>query len=322
MRCLFLFSLAALSSFAQTGSVRFPALGFAPDPRSSQIRPIHGIPGAALLGDPLDTASTFTTSAISPKQDLALAVSAADSHLYLVPLLSGEPARAIANALSSPSQIVFSPAGRAAIIRGDRIQILNELAGSPRVTEVALDPFDTPPALAVSDDGQAMLASSGREENPVWLAGPGGSLTQLPLPGSVRAIAFRRDSRDAVAVTRSGDVYLIRNAGAEADIRQVYIGDEQTSDPVAVQVSPDGSSAFTANSHGLVAAINLQSGSAASVSCQCAPVTLEPMNAPALYRLTEISDLPVMLFDASTLTPRIWFVPAGASSTSLQRSAQ
>jgi hypothetical protein len=320
MRCLFLFSLAALSTFAQTGSVGFPALGFAPDPRSSQIRPIRGIPGAALLGDPLDT-STFTNSAISPKQDLALAVSAADGQLYLVPL-SGEPARAVANAMSGPSQIVFSPTGRAAIIRGGRLQILNELAGAPRVTEVALDPFDTPPALAVSDDGQAMLASSGRDENPVWLAGPGGSLTQLPLPGSVRAIAFRRDSRDAVAVTRSGDVYLVRNAGPDAEIRQVYIGDEQTSDPVAVQISPDGSRAFTANSHGLVAAIHLQSGSVASASCQCAPVSLEPMNAPALYRLTEISDLPVMLFDASTLTPRIWFVPAGASASSLQRSAQ
>lgn len=321
MRGLLLFSLAAVCSFAQTGSVRFPALGFAPDARSNQIRPIRGIPGAALLGDPLGTASTFTTSAISPKQDLALAVSAADGQLYLVPT-SGEPSRAIADAISGASQIVFSPAGRAAIIRGDRVQILNELTGAPRVTEVMLDPFDTPPALAVSDDGQALLAASGREESPVWLAGPGGSLAQLPLPGSVRAIAFRRDSHDAVAVTRSGDVYLVRNAGPDAEIRQVYLGDEQTSNPVAVQVSPDGSRAFTANSHGRVAAIHLSSGSAASVSCQCAPVALAPMNAPGLYRLTEISDLPVMLFDASTPTPRIWFVPAGDSSASLQGSAQ
>ena len=321
MRCLLVFSLASICSLAQTGTVRFPALGFAPDSQSGQIRPIHGIPGAALLGDPLDTASAFHSITISPRQDLALAVSSVDGQLFLLPL-SGEPARAIPNAISGPSQIVFSPSGRSAVIGGDRIQILSSLAASPRVTNVSLEPFSKPTAIALSDDTQTMLASTGRDDSPVWLRSADGSIVQFPLPGSVTAFAFRRNSRDAVAATRSGDIYLIRNAGPDMEIRQVYVGDEQTADPVAVQVSPDGNSAFTANSRGMVATIDLQTGSIVTVSCQCSPVGLEPLNAPSLYRLTEISDLPVMLFDAFTPAPRIWFIPANASPASQQRSAQ
>jgi hypothetical protein len=173
--------------------------------------------------------------------------------------------------------------------------------------------------MALSDDGQVLLASSAREGEPVWSASPGG-MTQVPLPGSIAALAFRRDSHDAVALTRSGDVYFVRNAGPAAEIRQVYVGDAQTADPVAVQVSSEGTHAFTVNARGTVVTIDLGSGSSAAVSCQCSPSGLEPLNAHLLYRLTDISDRPVMLFDASTPTPRIWFVPADASGVQQGRA--
>ena len=321
MRCLLVLFLTSMGSFAQNGALRFPALGFAPDSRSTRIRPIRGIPGAALLGDPLDAASAVTSAAISPQQDLALAVSAADGQVYLVPL-SGEPSRAIPDAMATPSHIVFSPSGRAAVIWGDRIQLLTGLAGTPRVSDVPLASFASPATLALSDDAQALLAFSAKDDAPVWLAGPDGNATQLPMPGSVMAAAFRRDSHDAVAVTRSGDIYLIRNAGPNAEILQVYVGDGKTSDPVAIRMSLDGARAFTANTRGTVAVIDLVTGSAEGVSCQCSPIGLEPLNAPSLFRLTEISDRPVMLFDASTPTPRIWFIPADAPPAGQQRSAQ
>lgn len=329
MQSIFLLIGAAagmVSATAQTGGLRFPALGFAPDSRSGQIRSIRGISGAALLGDPIATASAFSAAAISPQQDLVLAVSSGDSLVYLIPLTGGAP-RAVPDAMPAPSHLVFSPSGRAALIWGSmiwgtRIQILTELAGIPRVTEIAAGPFAAPAAIALSDDGQAVLASSAQDDTPVWLAGPGGDPAQLAVPGSVVTVAFRRDSHDLVAVTRSGDLYLIRNAGPDAEIHQVYLGNEQTSDPVAVQVSPDGTRAFTANARGTVAVIDLSTGSAAAVSCQCSPTGLEPLNATSLFRLTEISDRPVMLFDASTSTPRTWFVPADAPPANLQRSAQ
>jgi hypothetical protein len=320
MRYSLVFILASTCSFAQTGALRLPALGFAPDSRSNQIRPIRGIPGAALLGDPIGAASAFTTAVISPQQDLALAVSAGDAQLYLVPL-SGEAMRAIPDAMPAPSHMVFSPSGRSAVIWKDRIQVLTDLAGAARVADVTIPSFAAAATVALSDDTQALLAFAGKEDTPVWLAAPDGNSTQLPLPGSIMAAAFRRDTHDAVAVTRSGDMYLIRNAGPNAEILQVYLGDEQTSDPVAIQISTDGTRAFTANVRGMIAVIDLRNGTATAVSCQCSPTGLEPLSAASIFRLTEISDRPVMLFDASTLTPRIWFVPAD-SPASLQGGAQ
>jgi hypothetical protein len=321
MRYFLLLSISSVCSFAQTASLGFPALGFAPDPQSNQIRSIRGIPGAAVLGEPAGAAPSFSATAISPKQDLALAVSTGDNMVYLLSL-SGQAARPISDAMPAPSHMIFSPSGRAAVIWANRIQVLTDLTVNPRIIDVALDLLAAPTVIALSDDARALLASSARDDSPVWLADPRGTATQLSLPGSVAAMAFRRDSHDAVAVTRSGDVYLVRNAGPDAEIRQVYVGDSQTSDPVAVQLSPDGTRAFMANSRGTVVSINLQTGSAGAVSCQCSPTGLEPLSAPALYRLTDVSSLPVMLFDASTPTPQVWFVPVDASPANQEGSAQ
>jgi hypothetical protein len=313
---------SALSVAAQTGALGFPALGFVYDSRSNRIRPIRGIPGAAVLGEAVDTGSAFASAVISPQQNQALAVSPEDDRLNLVALADGS-VRAIPGAMPAPAHIVFSPSGLAAVIWRSRIQILTGLAQSPHATDLDAGLMGAPKVIAISDDARQLLASSSQEEaDPVWSLNPDGSATQLPLPGSTAVIAFRRNSHDAVVVTRPGDVYLVRNAGPAAEIRQVYAGDEQTSDPVAVQVSLDGAHAYAVNRRGTVAVINLESGSAAAISCGCSPAGLEPLNSTALFRLTGISDGPVMLFDASTSTPQIWFVPGDSSTANVTRSAQ
>ena len=55
--------------------------------------------------------------------------------------------------------------------------------------------------------------------------------------------------------------------------------------------------------------VDLLTGSVVTATCQCLPTGLFPMRSDALFRITEISDRPVMLFDASAPRPRVWFVP-------------
>jgi hypothetical protein len=38
------------------------------------------------------------------------------------------------------------------------------------------------------------------------------------------------------------------------------------------------------------------------------PIGIQPLR-PGIFRLTDISNRPVMVLDASTATPRIWFIP-------------
>jgi hypothetical protein len=315
-------ALAGPVAAADSSGLRTPALGFAYDARANRIRPINGLPGAAMLGDPIGQDSVFTAAVISPRQDLALAISAADNGLLLVSLPGGET-KALPEAMTAPAHITFSPSGSAAAVWGSRIQILTGLPDSPQIAELANPLTAVPAAIAVSDDGQEVILVSGDQDaGTVWQLGAGGSFLQLPLSAPA-VVAYRAKAHVAVAVTRSGDLYTVQSAADGGAVRQFYAGDDQTSDPVAAQFSTDGARAYTANARGTVAAIDLQSGSMAAVSCQCTPSALEALSTASLFRLTEISGRPVMLFDASSSTPRIWFVPADAGvSSDSQRSAQ
>ena len=61
---------------AQSG-LATPALGYAYDPGVRAIRSILGIPGAAVLGAPLRLGFLPRAAAVAPRQNYALAVSAA-----------------------------------------------------------------------------------------------------------------------------------------------------------------------------------------------------------------------------------------------------
>ena len=217
----FVFPLFSLACFplviaqAQSAAIGVPVLGFAHDPISNRIRPIHGVPGAAILGDAATTSSGFSYAAISPRHDLALAVSADDRQLYLV-RLPGDGAFPISGATPAPSRIVFSPTGRAAVVVGEHVQVLTGLPSSPTLVDLAIPPsvIDVG-AIAISEDAQQILiASKAGQSDVAWLLGPGIAPFPLPLSGSVAAAAFGPDGHNAVAATLSGDIYLIRNPGA------------------------------------------------------------------------------------------------------------
>lgn len=167
------------------------------------------------------------------------------------------------------------------------------------------------------------MAPEATDSDPVWLLTAQGASLRMPLPGSTGAVSFYGGTQDAVAATRSGDTYLVRNAGSSPDVRLIRAGDDQTSEPIAIQFSADGTQAYTTNARGVLSTVDLQTGSASSISCQCQPVGLQPLQSGTLFRLTDVSNLPMMLFEASRTGPRFWFVPPDAHPTpSPHRNAQ
>jgi DNA-binding beta-propeller fold protein YncE len=324
-----LFLLSLLPASAQgMASIAGPSLGFAYDSSLSAIRPIRGIPGAAILGDPIDSGFTVAAAAISPQQDFALALSADDHQVRLIRFENGRHAAvSINNAMVSPDRMIFSPSGNAAVFyqqSSGRLQILTGLPKAPTAQDLGTAAFNGSQAgLAVSDDGTlVLLAPGGQDSDPVWLLGADGSSLQLPLPGSSVAVSFRRDSHDVLALTRAGDLFLARNVDSNSDFSRVHAGDGQTSGPVAVQFSPDGARAYTANATGTLAAFDLATGSASMISCQCSPTGLQPLSSGVLFRLNEASRPPLLLLDGSGAAPRVWFVPLAQTSADLQRSRQ
>jgi hypothetical protein len=315
------FSYATLAS-AQPAVVKVPGLGFAWDGRSNQIRPIHGIPGAAVLGE--GTGNTgFASISISPRHDLALAVSAIDGRVQLVRPSSGD-AQDLPELAAAPSRLIFSPSGTAALAAGSRLQILTGLPDAPSVQELAIPPDSgMPTALAISDDTQLVILSTGSGDTAsTWLLAPGFAPVSLSVPGALAAAAFRPGSRDAVALGSDGAVYRILNSSFPGEVAPVISAEERTANPVAVRVSADGRNAYSANRIGTLAKIDLFAASLETIQCGCVPTTIEPLTSSDLYRINDISDRPVMLFDVSTSTARVWFVPADSPLADSKRSGQ
>lgn len=310
---LLLLAAGAANRAASQNSPRVPVLGLAYDSSQSAIRPILGIPGAAVLGDAIDFGFPIVAAAISPRDNLALAV-AHDQSTRVVQFQAGiSSALKLDAAMASPSQIVFSPSGSAVILyqqASRKLQLVTGLPGNPSVADLSLsgvpDPAD---ATAVSDDGRLILLSSpDPTAGQVWLLPTDGSPQLLPFPGS--RLSFRPNSQDVLTATTAGDVYLVRDVTVSADYRQIYAGSGGTSNPVAVSFSPDGTLGYVAAASGILTVIDLASGASNTTDCRCVPAVLQPMSTASIFRISEISGASVILFEGSAATPRTWFVPA------------
>src|SRR5262245_35551154 len=87
--------LLAQNLLAQNTRIVGPVLGFAWDQQDHRVRPILGVAGAASIGKPVDPGMQVATAAISPANDILLAVSADDGQTLLMPLKGNEPHRAV-----------------------------------------------------------------------------------------------------------------------------------------------------------------------------------------------------------------------------------
>ncbi len=260
---------------------------------------------------------------VSPRHDLALAISRDTGKLQLVRLASGD-VQDVQEIDAAPSRLMFSPSGTAALAMGSKLQVLAGLPDAITVQDVTLPPdAGEPTTIALSDDARLiLLATRSGDTASTWLLAPGMSPVQVSVPGPVAVASFQPGGREAVALDPGGAIYQILNSSIPGEVRQLHPGSAQTTGPVAVRLSADGKRVYTVNSLGMAAVIDVAAASVVALDCGCVPTGIEPLTSSNLFRITEISDRPVMLFDVSTPTPRVWFVPADPPSADSQRSGQ
>jgi hypothetical protein len=95
----------------QQGSIAGPLSGFAFDNSARVLRPIRGIPGAALIGDPVQFGFDLASANVSPSLDSALVLSAAGAsgNMHLFRLNNGTPVERTVDGLAAAQRIVYSP---------------------------------------------------------------------------------------------------------------------------------------------------------------------------------------------------------------------
>jgi hypothetical protein len=306
----------AAAAYAQDAAVGTPALGYVFDEGAQALRVVRGLPGAALVEDPLDAGFAIRSAAISARRNFAL-VTAGDSSVRLLRFQNnGAAAALLENAMPSPDRMLVSSEGSAALLyRAGRLQSVSGLPERPVIQEWNTSLlFDAGVPMAISDDARVIAVAAGDDPGAIRLLSSDGGSSRLPTPGSIVALSFHRGRRDLLALAANGDLCLVRNAGADTACR-IFPG-AAAADGTAVQFSPDGARAYVAAAEGNLSVVDLDTGDVARLTCGCRASSLDPMSLEMVFRLNPAGDPPLLLFDASRVEPRVWFVPRGGRRSS------
>ena len=304
---------------AQTGTaLTGPSMGLVFDSSQSALRPIRGIPGAATLGDPVNLGFPLASATVSPRQDFALALRADDSSLVLVRPGAEISSTPVPGVRPAPSLVVFSPTGAAAALYDSgagRVQILTGLPDAATVqSDVDISALAGPvAALAVDDAGASLFLAAGAPETV--------SLYRVALSGvpqflasfrSVAALRLSGTGREILlADSAAGAVYVIRDPRGTGRLETVASARDGLASPIAIE-SDSAGRIFVADQAGNLTILDRSRGSAVSLPCGCSPAGLFRLSGTATFRLTEPSDGPMWVLDASGADARIVAVPPGA----------
>jgi len=313
--------VAASLLYGQQGNIAGPSAGFVFDNTSHVLRGIRGIPGASLIGDPVDFGFEAAWVSVSPALDSAL-VADATGDIHVFQLNGGKSAERTIDGLAAARHVVFSPSGTAAALYGaGGVQILNGLPDAPAIAGSLTLGQDSSPQfgaaslggrrrsmgepLAVSDDGGYLLLVSGGGLRILGIAGDNRKLTDASA-GTLAAFAL--GGHDVVVMDPETGLALIHDA-AGASVQQPLAGlESHIGLPVAVAFSPDGQKVFVASATARkVTAVDVATSASTTLACDCAPIGLVRMG--SVFRLNEFGAGPLWLLDAKT-DPRLVFVPA------------
>jgi hypothetical protein len=287
------------------------------------VRPLIGVVGAATVGNPVDPGFDVTQAAVPPGHDYILATAAGSNWPILLQVSGGAMTpqwTAFAQSNTDPATIIdrvaLSPTGSAAAFFSSaqgRIYVFTNLSQSAAAYSL-IDVSGLAPvtAFGVSDDGQKVaIGVSDGQNGALYVSNYG----QPPFPSATishpAAIAFLRNSSDAVmADDQQNTVYLVSSDQAFP----IASASDGVAAPVAIATSNDNQRIFVANSQtGSVMTISLGGIAADPMYCNCNLTGLYPTNTDSVFRLTDFSGSPVLLFDANRAAPRITFVPASGS---------
>lgn len=333
-------------STALPGSVVAPLLSFVSD-STGGLHPLNGIPGAASIGPALNLSLHIRQAVTSPRNDYVLAN--ADSGVFLIqvqgnavssqeldsllgasttnnvaacyavpgmPLgnrkLSTCTESTLSNSVTSIRAMALSSAGTAAAVYSEpegRIYSLISLSQSPALAAT----FDTSllgsiSAFAISDDGKSVVvASSATGAGSVFRISTNSAPQLVGTVQHASAIRFLSNSTDAI-VADDAENTIYRLSGVQ--LFPIATAKDGIASPIAVALSNDNQTLFVGSAQaGSVTTLLLSGGPTESTFCHCTLTGLYATNTDSVFRISDYSGTPLLLFDNSGMSPRIVFAP-------------
>ena len=310
-----------------------PSLGFIFDARGQALRPIRGIPGASMIGDPLPSSSPFSAAAIALKQNLAIVN---DGAWKSIPLATpGDPAL-LPDGLPSVARLAVSENGSAAAFYDATAGALRVVTGiataNTALNAVALDALPGAiTAMAVADDGALLLSASITDDagnaagEALFWIGADGSTRKLSTLQSTASILLTNSGASALVTDRAANqVWKIQDPGGNAALTLLASDADGVSSPAGAALSADSKQLWIANT-GAHNVLGLKLADRTVTTLDCFDVaTLVPMSDGQTFRLNELGTGPVWILDAGPgVDARIVFIPAlPAATNDTQESAQ
>lgn len=292
-----------------------PVLGWALDMRLQQLRPLQGVAGSATIGMPLNLGFQISQASISPRQDTALIVRASDGAVVLVNLKTGQ-SQTMDGLPGSPVGFAYSPAGTAAIVTSSTsavVWVITGLPDSPQLAARDLSAFGPAPlTAAVADDG-LLLAVIG---NGLLAVKPGGDPSLIPWDIAPDTMVFAGATHDAV-LFGPGGLILVSDVAGGANRTVLMPPGDALWQAAGIGVTASGR-VFLVDITGKILIADSTNGVIGLFDCGCRPSGTFAVNAAGVFRLTEISNRPIVMLDGSGSTPGILFVPPAADGGNAQ----
>jgi hypothetical protein len=223
---------------------------------------------------------------VAPSQAFALSVDAGSGAVLVV--TSDGATTPLPGVSQKPALIQFSSQGSAVVLLNAAIrhvQIVTGLPSSPVVREVDVSFVATPPStLAVSDNGLYLAAGY---PGIVYQFSPAG-IAGLPVNSQGATLSFAPGSSDLALVT--GDSATLWKSTGQT----VLASFPNLISPVAAAL--ESKRLVIADASGTISLLDLTSGQATALNCQCTPLGLFPMSGSS-YRLTGLQGGAFKLLD-------------------------
>jgi hypothetical protein len=327
-RLLLLIAAGATMLSAQT-PVGGPSLGFVFDARGQALRPILGISGASLFGDPLQAPTSVSRAALALRQNVAIVNDGAWKAIGLTP--SAATITVLPDGLPAGARLAVSETGAAAAFYDSDNNAMSVVTGisssSMAANPVALDGLPGAiTAMAAGDDGSLLLSASvdGGGEGLFWIS-PDGSMRQLASLQSTAAILLWNQGASALVVDRGANqIWKIQDPGGNAAIALLASDADGVSGPAGAALSADGKQLWIANAGAhTVLGLDTNTRTTVSLSCGFDLTALLPMPDGQTFRLNELDSGPLWLLDTTPgVNPRLTFIPAVQAATSTEEAAQ
>ncbi|MGD0049792.1 MAG: hypothetical protein ABSE42_22590 [Bryobacteraceae bacterium] len=300
-----------------------PRLGLVFDRAAEDLRPISGIPGAAVTGDPLSVGFLISRAEISPAQDAALVVKARGSAVALVRASGGDWVTASLDGVQpGPDSMAFSPGGSAAALyyAGSRVLILTGLAAAPAIAgDLDVSTLPSPvTAMAINDTGSFALVAAGQAGSvSLYRIAMNSAPSLVASFRSVSSVRLFNAGRQALVTdTLASTVYQVADPAGAAVTQVVASENDGIEGLVAADTDAAGQRVFAAVGSGTIFIFDLSGGPPTTIDCACTPTGLFRLAGSAAFRLTELSGGPMRVLDASN-APRMVTVPPPAQAAAL-----